>query len=683
MTASALYQGTVRHRRFAEHRRDFEHGVAMAYIDLDELPTLLGGQLVRNGPGLVRFRRSDYFGEGDLATAVRERVEAETGIRVDGPVRVLTHLRTFGHCFNPVSFYYCFDRDERVQALLAEVTNTPWGERHAYVLTRGDREGRVLAGESDKQLHVSPFFGMDQRYAWRVAEPAETLSVHIENNEAGSKAFDATLSLERTELTPGAMRKALRRYPAATLRVQALIYAHAVAIRAAGVRTRPHPETKGMSSVRKPLTTAARNLIFEAFARTRNGSLVVTEGDQTVTFGGGDPSGFFEVRDARAWPLLLKGSRGLAEGYAAGYWDSPDLASLIEVAALNTRQIDRFRQRLRPVLAPIQIAAGTWRENSRHASRKQISAHYDLGNGLYELMLDPTMTYSAGWFAREGMSLHEAAVAKLDLVCERLDLQPGHHLLEIGSGWGGLAIHAARTRGCRVTTATISQEQFDLATQRVREAGLEDRVTVLLQDYRDLRGRYDKLVSIEMIEAVGWRNFPVFFRRCSELLKDDGAMLLQAITVDDRAYEVEKASPSFIRTYIFPNGCLPSMEVIARHVAGETDMRMVGLHDLTDSYVKTLQHWRANFDAHTERLHELGYDERFRRLWRLYLAYVEAGFATRRIGDVQVLLAKPGYRGETSLLPMRELTACSRPTRDRWPGPLSGGVSRSGERARA
>jgi cyclopropane-fatty-acyl-phospholipid synthase len=253
------------------------------------------------------------------------------------------------------------------------------------------------------------------------------------------------------------------------------------------------------------------------------------------------------------------------------------------------------------------------------------------------------MTYSCTWFAREGMTLGEAAVAKLNLVCERLDLQPDDHLLEIGTGWGGLAIHAARTRGCRVTTTTISREQRDYALARVRDTGLADRVTVLLEDYRDLRGRYDKLVSIEMIEAVGWRNFGIFFRRCSELLARNGAMLLQAITIDDRAYEIEKTTRSFIRTYIFPSGCLPSLEVIRRFVAHETDMRPVWLQDLTESYVRTLREWRANFDAHAERLAHLGYDEGFRRLWRLYLAYCEAGFAERRIGDVQLLLAKPGY----------------------------------------
>ena len=391
----------------------------------------------------------------------------------------------------------------------------------------------------------------------------------------------------------------------------------------------------------------ARGLVFAAFDRIRSGSLMVNEPSGIRTFGTGEPQGLIDVQSPAAWPLLLRGSRGLAESYARGHWDTPDLTALIRVAARNTQAIDNFRRRLRPLLAPWQRVMGTSRPNGRRASRKQIAAHYDLGNDLFELMLDPTMTYSCTCFERDDMTLEEAAVAKLDLVCERLQLGPDDHLLEIGTGWGGLALHAARTRGCRVTTTTISREQHDYAVERIRGAGLDDRVTVLLQDYRDLSGSYDKLVSIEMIEAVGWRNFGVFFRKCSELLADDGAMLLQAITIDDRAYEVEKTTRSFIRTYIFPNGCLPSLDVIARCVARETDMRTVGLQDLTPHYVRTLREWRANFDAHVSALDRRGYDDRFRRLWRLYLAYCEAGFAERRIGDVQLLLAKPGYRAET------------------------------------
>jgi cyclopropane-fatty-acyl-phospholipid synthase len=388
----------------------------------------------------------------------------------------------------------------------------------------------------------------------------------------------------------------------------------------------------------------ARSLASALLDRIQVGSLTVVEGGQRRVFGAGAPTATVHVHSPRVWPLLLRGSRGLAESYAQGLWESPDLTAVIRVAARNAHRLDQLRMRLAPLLAPAQRARALALRNTRLRSRRDIAAHYDLGNELFALMLDPTMMYSCALFERPGMTLQEASVAKLERACEKLELGPEDHVLEIGSGWGGFALHAASTRGCRVTTTTISREQHEHTLAQVRRAGLSERVTVLLEDYRDLRGSYDKLVSLEMIEAVGWRHLGEFFARCSNLLRPDGIMLLQAITIDDRAYAAEKASRSFINTYIFPGGCLPSQEAIARSLARRTDMQAVQLEDITPHYVETLRRWRANFTANARRLGSLGYDERFRRLWTLYLCYCEAGFAERRICDIQLLLAKPQYR---------------------------------------
>jgi cyclopropane-fatty-acyl-phospholipid synthase len=398
-------------------------------------------------------------------------------------------------------------------------------------------------------------------------------------------------------------------------------------------------------ATRDRLSAAPTRALAEALlARIQVGSLTVVEGGQRRVFGAGAPAATVHVHSPRVWPLLLRGSRGLAESYAQGLWDSPDLTAVIRVAARNAHRLDRLRVRLAPLLAPAQHARALALHKTRLRSRRDIAAHYDLGNELFGLMLDPTMMYSCALFERPGMTLQEASVAKLQRVCEKLQLGPEDHVLEIGSGWGGFALHAAATRGCRVTTTTISREQHEHTLALVKRAGLSERVTVLLEDYRDLRGRYDKLVSLEMIEAVGWRYLGEFFARCSNLLRADGVMLLQAITIDDRAYAAEKASRSFINTYIFPGGCLPSQAAIARSLAHHTDMQAVHLQDITPHYVETLRRWRANFTAGAQRLETLGYDERFRRLWTLYLCYCEAGFAERRICDIQLLLAKPQHR---------------------------------------
>ena len=413
----------------------------------------------------------------------------------------------------------------------------------------------------------------------------------------------------------------------------------------------------------------ARWLLSLFLSRIRTGTLTVIEAGERRTYGSGPPAATIHVRSPRMWRMGLTGSRGLAEAYAQGMWDSPDLAVLVRLAARNAAGLDRLRAWIAPVRVPVQRGRAYLRRSTRNRRRRDIAAHYDLGNELFSRMLDRTMSYSCAVFDDAAMSLDDAQVAKLELICDKLDLGPEDHLLEIGTGWGGLAVHAAATRGCQVTTTTISREQHDHAVAKVLREGLEQRVTVLRSDYRDLTGHYDKLVSIEMIEAVGWRHIGAFFAKCSELLRADGAMLLQAITIDDRAYEVEKASRSFINTHIFPGGCLPSLEVIARNVARCTDMQVLALEDLTPHYVETLRRWQGNFAAHAQELAGLGYDERFRRLWTLYLEYCEAGFAERRICDIQLTLAKPYSRsaGMCRFAPVR--VGGGRLTEERIMGP--------------
>jgi cyclopropane-fatty-acyl-phospholipid synthase len=401
----------------------------------------------------------------------------------------------------------------------------------------------------------------------------------------------------------------------------------------------------GLQWLRVRRERVARRLVLLLLRRVRGGQLVVVEAHARHSFGELDPERPLRatviVRADGFYRQLLRGSIGLCESYLDGLWECEELVALTRIAALNVRTLDRARRLLAPVLRPAQGTARWLARNTPGRSRRQIAAHYDLGNELFGLFLDRSMMYSCAVFESPSMTLEEAALAKVERVCAKLELAPEHHVLEIGSGWGALAVHAAARYGCRVTTTTISREQYEYASARVRAAGLEDRVTVLFEDYRDLRGRYDRLVSIEMIEAVGSRYLPTFFRRCSELLAGDGAMLLQAIVIDDRAYHVEKAGRSFINTYIFPGGCLPSMEVISRLLARVTDLRLLALEDITAHYATTLERWRERFLAAADRLPELGYDERFRRLWELYLTYCEGGFRERRIQDVQLLLAKP------------------------------------------
>jgi cyclopropane-fatty-acyl-phospholipid synthase len=384
----------------------------------------------------------------------------------------------------------------------------------------------------------------------------------------------------------------------------------------------------------------ARALFSALLGRVRAGRIEFVEPDGRRAVGPPDADlrATIHVRDASFWRSLMRGSRGLGESYAAGAWDCDDLVTLVRIGAREVRSLDR----LRAPFAPLRNKLTRVPRNTRAGARRHIAAHYDLGNELFELFLDETMTYSCGIFENGETSLREAQEAKLDLVCRKLALEPDDHLVEIGTGWGSLALHAAGNYGCRVTTATLSPAQLELATARVRDAGLDDRVDVVLRDYRDLRGRHSKLASIEMIEAVGWQYFDTFFACCSRLLEPDGLMLLQAITVADEAYEIEKGARTFATELIFPGGCLPSQEVIRQATGRVTDMRILDVEDITASYPPTLRQWRENWLAAADEAERRGADRRFQRLFELYFAWSEGGFTERRIQDVQVLFAKPG-----------------------------------------
>ena len=415
---------------------------------------------------------------------------------------------------------------------------------------------------------------------------------------------------------------------------------------------------------------AARAAVHVLLGRVRSGRIELREGwsGERRRFGAEDAAlrAAVVVHSPDAYRMLATGrSVGLGQAYADGLWDADDLVALFQIGARELSRSDRARSRVAPLLRPLQRLAAVPVLNTRRGARRNIAAHYDLGNEMFELFLDREwMMYSSALFERADATLEEAQRARLERICRFLELGPDRHLLEIGTGWGGLALYAASRYGCRVTTTTISREQREYAEGRIRAAGLESRVRVLGVDYRELTGSYDRLASIEMIEAVGWEYFDTFFEHCSALLAPHGLMFLQAIAIDDRAYEAEKSSRSFSNTLIFPGGCLPSLGAIQRSVIRRTDMRPVWLEDIGPSYALTLRHWRQRFLAASEQLAELGYEERFRRLWEMYLAISEAGFREARLRDLQLVYAKPAWPGASS-----GAVPISSPARHASPGP--------------
>ena len=402
---------------------------------------------------------------------------------------------------------------------------------------------------------------------------------------------------------------------------------------------------------------SARGVVLALCRRFVHDELTIVDLDGTHRFGrpDGDPLGrsplraTLTVRDQRVWrTVALGGSAGLGEAYLRGWWDADDLPAALRILSRASRRTDGARSGVQRVLGPVTDPLRRLRREDKRRDRLNIQAHYDLGNEFFELFLDDTMMYSSAVFPRWDAPLEEASTEKLERLCRLAELRPGDRVVEIGTGWGGFAVHAARHHGVHVTTTTISAEQYAYATERVARAGLSDRVTVLHDDYRDLTGTYDRLVSVEMIEAVDWREHETFFRTCERLLEPDGAMALQAIVIEPQRYERAKSTQDFIKAFIFPGGCLPSVDVISRTATRSTDLAVTALDDYGPHYAETLRRWRANLFADETALERLALGERFVRMWDFYLCYCEAAFDERAISVVQTRLARPAWRPRTT-----------------------------------
>ncbi len=340
----------------------------------------------------------------------------------------------------------------------------------------------------------------------------------------------------------------------------------------------------------------------------------------------------------------LYGSVGAGEAYMDGLWDCDDLVVLTRILVRNRDRLDAMEGGVARIGCGLLRAWGALMRNTRKGSRRNIAAHYDLGNDLFKLFLDDNLMYSSAIYESEDETIDVASARKLDRICRKLQLGPQHHVLEIGTGWGGFALHAATHSGCRVTTTTISREQHDLARKRIDAAGLGDRVTLLLEDYRDLKGSYDRVVSIEMIEAIGHQYLDSYFRTVNRLLKPDGMALIQAITIEDHRYKQALKAVDFIKRHIFPGSFIPSISVMGSAIGRNSDMKLYNLEDIGPSYALTLRAWRTRFLDRISDVRALGYPERFIRMWVFYLTYCEGGFLERSIGDVQMLLCKPAAR---------------------------------------
>ena len=647
-----------------------------------------------------------------------------------GRVVLVTLPRIFGYGFNPVSFYFCYERQNAPVAALTEVTNT-FREMKPYFLgpdTRPPAAEGVPASfrhRTPKDFYVSPYSDVDVAFDFNLRAPGDQLLVQIDDYAGAERTLTSTVAGERQELTNARLAWWTLKYPLLTLRVIGLIHWHALrlwlkrlpwfakAARADGQkRTLPAPrltrpaganamnsdsllapnpasaafnggvpadgpaapgreaEVAARSAAagrRRPAPSLFRRLMLPMLAGMRRGRLRMEFPDgQSATFGAeAEGEGALPVL-APARPIArsavirvrreiffrrcaLYGDIGFAEAYLDGDWETPDLTAVIAWFILNIENAPTLSGSSRArSLALDLFRAGNrlghlLRSNSRANARRNIGEHYDLSNEFFALFLDPTMMYSAAKWSQPGLTLEEAQREKNDALCRKLRLRPTDHVLEIGTGWGGWSIHAARVYGCRVTSVTISRQQYELARERIAAAGLADRIQVELRDYRDLTGQYDKLVSIEMMEAIGHRYLPEFCRGVARLLKPEGTMALQFITCPDARYDELRRGVDFIQKHIFPGSLLLSLNRVNGLMAKAGGFMLGGLEDLGPDYARTLHEWRDRFGARLKEVRALGFDERFQRKWNYYLEYCEAAFALRNISVVQAVYARPNH----------------------------------------
>lgn len=647
---SVAFNAQMFHERLSPTRHAFRYPVSYFSIDLDDLTKLsqkLAGLFAVNGFAPFSIREKDYLFRDDrpLRTKVLDAL-ARSGIDTSQVERIqlITSPRFFGYAFNPVSFYYCLRADGSSLAYIAEVNNT-FSERHLYVLNPLDL-GTGL--KVQKEFHVSPFYDRKGEYRFKFGDLKNGLDIHINLFKDNKMEF---ISYVRGTATPLSRRFLIRSLITRPIRLwltfprilwQAGILHY---IKKLPVFQKPQVESPWTIRVRPPTTLErmGQRLIFSFFKkfRTHRISLTLPEG-QEFLFGDSkeSPSAHLKIKDYSFFKkVMLRGDIGLGESFVDGDWETPSLVQVLKFFAANMESVNHrglattWVERLR---ARIQHAL---RSNTLSGSRKNIEAHYDLSNEFFSTFLDESMTYSCALFDRPDESLESAQLRKIDRILDRARVKRGHHILEIGSGWGALAMRAA-ARGCRVTSLTLSKQQHEYVTQRIKAASLEGQIEIRLEDYRVTRGSFDRIVSVEMLEAVGHEHFGSFFAACDRLLKPEGIVSLQVITIPDQRYDAYRKSTDWIQHYIFPGGLCPSLNILSETMTKHSQLLIEDLQNIGPHYATTLRRWAARVRQNEAKIRSLGFDEKFLRTWYYYLAYCEAGFELRLLNTLQLVLTR-------------------------------------------
>jgi cyclopropane-fatty-acyl-phospholipid synthase len=652
---SLVYRSTVEHRRLHPNRHRLIYPLYVYALDVGEL-NRLDRQLPLFGYNRrrpVSLRDRDYLDGSDrpirekLLEVVRTHLPAEQIYQMI----LVTACRYLGYVFNPVSLYYCYDAQGRLLGNVAEVNNT-FGERHVYVLAapKGDHTRYPARYEADKAFHVSPFNRVAGRYHFAFADIRRELDIRIDLHDQDRVVLQAHLWGQPTPPTPFNQLKMVVRHPILPHLTIPRIYREAFTLRfKRGLTYHRKPVPLSPMTVRRNPPTAlqrrCRDLVIDYLARTRSGTLQLTlpEG-ASRTFGGQTPpEARIRVNDHRFFArVVLGGDIGFGEAFMEDEWDSEDVTAVVRYFIRNRDTIRDGRFRTALLSRGVEVLRHLSLPNTLLGSRRNIRRHYDLSNAFFQTFLDESMAYSCAVFPSREATLEAAQRHKYGRIIAKARLTAEDHVLEIGCGWGGFAIEAVRQTGCRITGITVSQEQYRMARDRVRAAGLEDRIRIAFKDYRHIEGPFDKIVSIEMLEAVGHAYFKTFFRALERLLRPRGIVVLQTITIPDQRYESYRRERDWIQKHIFPGGLLPSLTILTQTMTRHSQLMVEQAENIGDHYALTLAEWRRRFLTARDTVARLGFDRRFQRKWIYYLSSCEAGFRERVLGNLQLVLTREG-----------------------------------------
>lgn len=650
-----IFSGELNHARLKPLSHSFRYPLYFFSFNLDELvsldkKTLLFGY---NRFNIFSLHDRDYLrGSGSIRIKLLQ-ILLEHGItEVISQVQFITTARYLNYAFNPVSFYYCYRPDGTLCCIVAEVNNT-FKERHIYVLDKPDHQGNLTHYEESKAFYVSPFNSVEGSYKFYLSDISEQVTIRVDLHRDDEKVLATQLSGKALSFHSLNLLRTMIKFPLSALLTIPRIAWQAFKLhykKGMPVITKPEITNTLSFHVAKPNLAQkwCMNLVLNFLSRIQVGCIDIElpNGEHKIY---GNSSSHLKVNMkihnyVFFWKIIKDADIGFGEAYTLGFWECDHLTKLIEVFIENRPFINDRNIRLAWAGRLFNRMGHLLRKNNLLGSRKNIKAHYDLSNDFFQAFLDPSMTYSCALFLKPDEILEQAQKNKIQAMIHKAQISADDHVLEIGSGWGSFCIEAVRLTGCKVTTITLSEQQYELSKRRVQEAGLTERIEVKLCDYRQVEGTYDKIISIEMFEAVGHEYYGTFFQTVDRLLKPDGIVVIQVITIADQLYEQYRRGTDWIQKYIFPGGTVPSLNAITNAITLHSSFVIEKLDNMGIHYARTLREWRRAFKENNQTLDQLGYDEAFKRTWEYYLCYCEAGFNTRTLGTLQFVLSRPNNK---------------------------------------